>query len=162
MSIHTLTSVSALRTAFPDMRIGWIIEDRWSELLCASNTPLSGSRSPQRPIVDFVHVVDTKRWRKSLFSRETRHRAGQALREVRDQHYEVVADFQGALKSAFFARLSGAKEIVGFQHPRELPARIFYRRQVEARGAHVVQQYHSLAEAIAGRSLANSAAELAS
>jgi heptosyltransferase-1 len=64
------------------------------------------------------------------------------------------------LKSCFFSQLSGAKEIVSFQHPRESPARIFYRRQVEARGAHVIQQYHSLAEAIAGGPLPDCAAAL--
>jgi len=151
--IHTLAAVSGLRSAFPKMRIGWVIENRWAELLCARNTPFSGQRSLQRPAADFVHIVDTKRWRKSIFSRETRRQFGDALREVRDQHYEVAADFQGALKSAFFARLARAKAVVGFSHPREFPASIFYKRRVNARGAHVIDQYHSLAESIAGRSL---------
>jgi heptosyltransferase-1 len=151
--IHTLVSVTALRNAFPTMRIGWIIEDRWSELLCAGNSPHSGPRSPQRPIVDFVHIVDTKRWRRSIFSRETRRQFGHALREVRNQHYEVAADFQGAVKSAFLTRLSRANEVLGFQYPRETPARIFYQSRVEARGEHVIEQYHSLAEAVAGKSL---------
>jgi heptosyltransferase I len=151
--IHTLVSVTALRNAFPAMRIGWIVEDRWAELLCAKNTPLSGPRSPQRPFADFVHIVDTKRWRKSLFNRETQLQIRQALREVRGQHYEVAADFQGALKSAFVARLSRAKEVLGFQYPREAPARIFYQSRVEARGEHVIDQYRSLAEAVSGRPL---------
>jgi len=151
--IHTLPSVSALRKALPDLRIGWIIEDRWSELLCARHTPASGPRSQQRPLVDFAHIVDTKRWRKSIFSRETRGQFRRALREVRDQHNAVAADFQGALKSACFARLSRARGVLGFQHPREFPANIFYGRRVDAQGAHVIDQYHSLAEAVAGRSL---------
>jgi heptosyltransferase I len=151
--IHTLAAVSSLRIAFPKMRIGWVIENRWSELLCARNTPLFGQRSPQRPVTDFVHIVDTKRWRKSIFSRGTRRQFGDALREVRDQHYEVAADFQGALKSAFFARSARAKAVVGFAHPREFPASIFYTHRVKVQGAHVIDQYHSLAEAVAGRSL---------
>jgi heptosyltransferase-1 len=151
--IHTLVSVSALRNAYPKMRIGWVIENRWRELLCATNTPLSGPRGPGRPVADFVHVVDTKRWRKSIFSRETRRQFGQAVREVRDQHYEVAADFQGAMKSAFFARSARAKAVVGFANTREFPATIFYKHRVNADGAHVIDQYHSLAEAVAGRSL---------
>jgi heptosyltransferase-1 len=70
--IHTLAAVCSLRTALPNMNIGWIIEDRWSELLCAPGATLSGPRSPQRPVVDSVHVVDTKRWRKTLLSRQTK------------------------------------------------------------------------------------------
>ncbi len=158
--IHTLAAVTALRNAFPDLRIGWMIEHRWSELLCARNTALSGPRSPQRPVVDYVHVVDTKRWRKSLFARETKQRAAQILREVRGEHYEVAADFQGALKSAFLARLSKASKVCGFHHPRESPARVFYDRRVQAQGVHVIEQYHSLAGYIAGRSLPDCAAAL--
>lgn len=156
--IHTLAAVCCLRTAFPQMNIGWIIEERWSELLCAAGTLLSGPRSPQRPIADFVHVVDTKRWRRSLLSRQTKREARQALSEVRDQHYEVAADFQGALKSAAFVRMSQANAIFGFAHPREWPAGMFYRHKVSARGAHVIEQYHSLAEAVAGKPLIQSAA----
>jgi heptosyltransferase-1 len=155
--IHTLAAVCSLRNAFPNINIGWIIEDRWSQLLCATGSSLSGARSQQRPVVDFVHLVDTKRWRKSLFARDTKHQAGEILREVRDQHYEVAADFQGALKSAVIARISGASGIFGFVHPREWPARMFYRYKIEARGAHVIEQYHSLAEAVAGRPLIQSA-----
>jgi heptosyltransferase-1 len=155
--IHTLAPVVSLRAAFPHMNIGWMIEDRWSELLCAGGASLSGSRSPQRPVVDFVHVVDTKRWRKSLLSRQTRHEAGHAFRETRDQHYEISLDFQGALKSAAFARMSKANAIFGFVHPREWPARFFYQHRIEISGRHVIEQYHSLAEAVAGKPLAQSA-----
>jgi heptosyltransferase-1 len=151
--IHTLAAISSIRRAFPAMRIGWVIENRWRELLCANNTLLSGPRSPQRPVVDSVHIVDTKRWRKTLLSRETKRQAADALREVRGQHYEVAVDFQGAMKSAFVARMSKAKTIFGFQKPRESPARTLYQHRVEAKGAHVVEHYQSLAEAIAGQSL---------
>ena len=33
--IHTLPAVQALREAFPQAFIGWLIEERWAELLCA-------------------------------------------------------------------------------------------------------------------------------
>ena len=155
--IHTLAAVSSLRAAFPAMNIGWVIEDRWCELLCAGGTPLSGPRSPQRPLVDAVLVVDTKRWRESLLSRQTRRDVQQALREVRHRHYEVAADFQGALKSALVAQMSKANVIFGFAHPREWPARIFYQHCIETSGAHVIEQYHSLAEAVAGKPIAQSA-----
>jgi heptosyltransferase-1 len=155
--IHTLAAVCSLRTEFPHMNIGWIIEDRWFELLCAAGASLSGPRSPQRPVVDFVHVVDTKLWRKSLLSRQTKREACQALREVRNQHYEIAADFQGALKSAAFTRMSKANVIFGCAHPRERPARIFYQHPVETSGAHVIEQYHSLAEAAVATPLTQSA-----
>jgi heptosyltransferase-1 len=151
--IHTLPAVAALRAHFPHARIGWIIEERWAELLCARNAPRLGPRNPSRPIVDFVHAVDTKRWRKSLLSRDTQRQISKALGEVRQQKYEVAVDFQGALKSAVISLCSGAETIVGMQHPRESPARVFYQHRIETKGAHVIEQYHSLAEGVAGSDL---------
>ena len=57
--IHTLPAVTALRQAFPEGVIGWIIEERWAELLCSLRMVRSGPRSPQRPLVDKVHTVYT-------------------------------------------------------------------------------------------------------
>jgi heptosyltransferase I len=151
--IHTFPAVIALRGAFPAARIGWVVEERWAELLCARGTPLSGPRSPARPLVDFVHTVDTKSWRKSLLSGETRRQISAALREVRGEKYEIAGDFQGALKSAVIARFANAENIFGMEHPREAPARAFYKRRVATKGAHVIEHSHSLAEAIAERSL---------
>ena len=33
--LHALPGAAALRRAFPSATIGWAIEQRWSELLCA-------------------------------------------------------------------------------------------------------------------------------
>jgi heptosyltransferase-1 len=146
--IHTLPAVTTLRAELPDARIGWVVEERWAELLCAKNAPRSGSQSPARPLVDFVHSVDTKRWRKSLLSYPTWSEITAALRQVRSQQYDVAVDFQGALKSAVLTRCAGAGTIFGMERPRELPARFFYKRRVLATGVHVVEQYQSLAEAV--------------
>ena len=69
--IHTLPAAQALRMAFPSSMIGWLVEERWAELLCAPGTPLRGPRSAQRPLVDWVHTVNLVGWRKSLFSLHT-------------------------------------------------------------------------------------------
>ncbi len=157
--IHTIPAVSALRDVFPDTCIGWVIEQRWAELLCAKDAARSGPRNPSRPLADSVHVVDTKTWRKSLLSVETLHQVAAARREVRNQHYEVAIDFQGALKSAVIARSAGAQTVIGMQHPRERPSRVFYTRLAAIRGAHVIEQYQALTEAVAGKSLAQCPAQ---
>lgn len=157
--IHTLPAVTALRKAFPSTRMGWVVEERWAELLCAKNNPRSGARGPARPVVDYVHAVDTKRWRKSLLSRTTQRQIAAALSEVRDQKYEIAVDFQGALKSAVIARCAGTAAVFGMEHPREAPARVLYKRRVQSKGTHVIEQYYSLAEAVAGKPLPNGRAE---
>jgi heptosyltransferase-1 len=157
--IHTLPAVAALRNAFPETRIGWVVEERWAELLCARNSARSGPRTPARPLVDFVHTVDTKAWRKSLLSRGTPRQISKIRHEIRDCKYQIVIDFQGAMKSAIIARISGARTIVGMANPREVPARIFYNRRVATTGAHVIEQYHSIAEAVACQPLLTSTIE---
>ena len=148
--IHTLPAASALRSALPQAHIGWLVEERWAELLCASSEPRSGPRSVQRPLVDSLHVVDTKAWRKNPLSIGTVEQIATALSELRGQRYEVAVDFQGALRSALLARLSRAPVIYGFRQPRETVATMFYTRQVIAEGRHVTEQNISLAKAVLG------------
>jgi heptosyltransferase I len=151
--IHTLPAATALRSAFPEARLGWLVEERWAELLCTLPEPRSGPRSPRRPLIDRVHTVNTKTWRRSLFSAQTWEQIAAGLSELRAQRYEVAVDFQGAIRSALLSRWSGAPTIYGVAQPRENIASMFYTRQVIARGSHVVEQNFSLAEAIVRRSL---------
>jgi heptosyltransferase-1 len=157
--IHTLPAVAALRDALPETRIGWVVEERWVELLCSPDAASSGTVSSGRPLVHTVYTVNTKRWRKSLVAKDTRQQISAALRAVRDQRYEIAVDFQGALKSALIARLAGTKHIFGMQNPRESPARFLYTHRVATKGQHVIEQYHSLAEAVAGMHLPTVPAE---
>ena len=151
--IHTLPAVTALRRTLPDATIGWIVEERWAELLCTLPTPRSGLRSPQRPLVDRIHTVNTMRWRSALFSNNTWEQMAAGLSELRAVRYDVAADFQGAARSALLARWSGAPVIYGVRQPRENIASMFYTRQVSVQGTHIVEQNFSLAEAISGTAL---------
>jgi heptosyltransferase I len=146
--IHALPAATALRRAFPEASLGWVVEERWAELLSTLPEPRSGPRSPRRPLVDRLHTVNTKAWRRSLFSTQTWEQIAAGLSELRAQHYEVAVDFQGAIRSALIARWSGAPVIYGVAQPRENAASMFYSRQVIARGSHVVEQNLSLAEAV--------------
>src|SRR5579863_6276446 len=144
--IHTLPSVHALRTAFPNAMIGWLIEERWAELLCAPGTPLRGPRSAQRPLVDWVHTVNMVGWRKSLFSLSTLQGIARVWNDVHAAHYDVAVDLQGAVRSAILARWSGARVIYGAAEPRESPASLWYTRKTTAQGAHVIEQNLFVAE----------------
>ena len=147
--IHTLPAVGALRRTFPSAQIGWIVEERWAELLCAPTCARSGPRSPQRPLVDRLHLVNTKAWRKSWTSAETWHQIVVAISHLRGSRYPIAIDFQGAVRSALIARYSGAAIIYGGAPPRENVASMFCTRQVLTQGAHVVEQNLSLAAAVA-------------
>ena len=158
--IHTLPAAQALRQAFPAAKIGWLIEERWAELLCAPGTPRRGPRSAARPLVDWVHTVDLKGWRKSLWSPAALEQIARAWNDVRSTHYDVAVDLQGAVRSAVLARWSGAQTVWGAAEPRESPASLWYTRKVLAGGAHVVEQYLSITEAVAGAKLGWTKVEL--
>ena len=157
--VHTMAAVAALRAALPRSRIGWVVEERWLELLCAPEAERSGPTNASRPLVDAVHVVNTKLWRKSFASAATRRQISAAMREIRRRRYDLAVDFQGALKSAVIARVSGAGRVVGMRYPREAPARMLYHQRVPTPAAHVIDQYRAVAEAVAQRPLAPSSVE---
>lgn len=146
--IHTLPAVQMLRDAFPFAHIGWLIEERWAELLCAGGYPRRGPRSPQRPLVDEVHVVNLKAWGKELFSLSTVQNIARVWNDIRAAEYDVAVDLQGAIRSALLARWSGAGTVYGAAQPRESPASMWYTRNVITSGRHVVEQNASVARAI--------------
>ncbi|MDQ1386891.1 MAG: heptosyltransferase [Acidobacteriaceae bacterium] len=146
--MHTLPAAQALRAAFPQAHIGWLIEERWAELLCAPGSPRRGPRSSQRPLVDEVHAVNLKGWKKSLCSISTLQRVATVWNDVRGARYDVAVDLQGAIRSAVLARWSEARVVYGAAEPRESPASLWYTRKVVARGRHVIEQNLSVAEAL--------------
>lgn len=148
--IHTLPAATLLRDAFPNATLGWLIEERWAELLCTLRYPRSGRRAPQRPLADRVHVVNTTEWRRSLLSFNTWQQLAVALSDLRGIQYDAVIDFQGAVRSALLARWSGAPIVYGDAQPRENVASMFYTRQVETNGQHVVEKALDLASAVIG------------
>ncbi len=151
--IHGLPAAAALRRAFPRATIGWVVEPRWQGLLCAASAPRIGPRNASRPLVDAVHLLDTRTLRKTPASPAAWTAARAELAEVRAARYEVALDLQGLLKSALVAKLSGARRRLGFARPKERAATVFYTRSVEAQGAHVIEHYLSLVAALTGNAL---------
>ncbi len=148
--IHTLPAVHAMREAFPLAHIGWLIEERWAELLCAPDGMRRGTRSELRPLVDEVHAVRLKEWGKAPFALSTLQGSATVWNDVRAAHYDVAVDLQGAIRSAVLARLSGARVIYGAAEPREGPASLWYTRKILARGRHVIEQNLSVTAGVSG------------
>jgi len=78
------------------------------------------------------------------------------LKKTRDIRPDLVLDFQGLLRSALIAKISGAKEIYGMSDARE-GSRWFYDQVAKVdRRVHAVERYIKLAEragATVGKSL---------
>jgi heptosyltransferase I len=127
--VHALPAAAALRAAWPEARIDWLVDGRYAALL------------------DLVPVID----RSIIVGGRTGKPLLQAIRELRRARYDVAIDFQGLLKSAVLARLSGAREVAGFVSGqlREPLAGLFYTRRVAGDDSgHVVRKNLSLVEAL--------------
>jgi heptosyltransferase-1 len=148
--LHAMPAVDLLRQAQPGWDIGWVIESRWAPLLCVSGFPRSGAISPKRPLVNAVHVVDTRAWRKSLLSLDTYRAFSASSKSMRALKYDIAFDFQGSIKSAIFAKLSSAESIIGFEQPREYAASMFYSQKISTSMAHVVDQNFALSRHVVG------------
>src|ERR1043166_3671514 len=100
--VHTLPSLAAIRRACPQAEISWVVERRASEILI------------DNPLLDRLIEIDTKALRRGLMSGETLRAPRQQLRLLRASAFDLALDFQGLIKSAMIARLSGARRVYGF------------------------------------------------
>jgi heptosyltransferase I len=118
--VHTLPSLAAIRRALPNAEISWVVEHRSSEIL------------RDNPLLDHLIEVDTKALRRGPVSGETLRAPRQQLRRLRASAFDFALDFQGLLKSASIARLSGARRIFGFARDglREPASRFLLSRTI--------------------------------
>ena len=122
--IHAVPAAAALRRAFPEATIDWVVDTRHAEVL------------ELVPAVTSRVVVDTSSFG-SLSS---------VIGKLRRAKYDAALDLQGLLKSAVLARLSGAARVVGFPAAllRERAARFFYTETAGEAAPHVIDKNLSL------------------
>ena len=73
------------------------------------------------------------------------------IRKLRQEHYDLVIDFQGLFRSAVFTAFTRCPRIAGFATPREASAKFFYHTRVEVPPGHAVERYVNLAAALTGQ-----------
>jgi len=131
--VHTLPALAALRAGLPDAEISWVAERSTSEIL------------RDNPILDRLIEVDTKALRRGLMSGETLRAPRQQLRRLRASTFDIALDFQGLLKSASIARLSGARRVFGYSRAglREPPSTLLLSKRI-----HVPKHTHVIFKAL--------------
>lgn len=131
--VHALPVLAALRAYAPGVRVDWLVDARYAGVL---------------GLVEGLHrVVVVRAGEDGDDGRTVRFAAVggmvRALTFLQDQRYDVALDLQGLIKSALFARLSGARRVLGFARDalREQAAAFAYQEHVavDDRG-HVVHK----------------------
>ncbi|NKB81457.1 MAG: hypothetical protein GKS05_06170 [Nitrospirales bacterium] len=105
--VHALPTLSVLRAQFPDFWIGWVVKEEWAEIL-RGHPDLNEVIAVNFRLTQWVSLV----------------------RRIRRLSCDVVIDLQGLFRSGLLAKLSGARERIGFAAGRE-GSPMFYTQRVE-------------------------------
>lgn len=111
--IHAFPAVHALRVSYPDSFISWLVADSFEGLVELS------------PDVDEIIIFK----RKEMGELKNFGEISKLIQELKHRDFDLVFDFQGLFRSAFFSRMSKASQIVGFSTAREF-APWFYTKKI--------------------------------
>jgi heptosyltransferase-1 len=135
--VHALPVISDILGHHPGAQIDWLVEAPYAAI-------------PQmHPGVRRVLPMQWRKWRRALFKRSTWAAMGALRDALRQGGYDRVLDLQGLLKSALWARQTGAA-VVGYDaaSAREPAAAWLYRRTAPvAPNLQAVQRCRQLAAA---------------
>ncbi len=126
--VHALPVLDFLIKASPGIEIDWVVEERFVDIL-------SGN-----PRLTNLFTIDTKKWRKKLFSPTTWREISALKNRLAERRYNIVFDLQGNIKSGLITKFSGCSRRYGFDADavREAANLRFTTNQVPLRK----QDYH--------------------
>ncbi|PCH63140.1 MAG: lipopolysaccharide heptosyltransferase I [SAR86 cluster bacterium] len=115
--IHTLPAVTDAMKAHKDLVFDWVVEESFAEI------------PAWHPAVDRVIPIALRRWRKTLRKTYVSGEYGKFKRQLQSQHYDLVIDAQGLIKSGIISRLARGLT-VGLSNStiREPWATVFYNK----------------------------------
>ncbi|MBX3708690.1 MAG: lipopolysaccharide heptosyltransferase I [Gammaproteobacteria bacterium] len=116
--IHTLPALTDAGIMIPGISFDWVVEDGFASI------------PSWHPKVDRVIPVALRRWRKGIFSRDTRKEWKRLREQLQEYHYDLILDAQGLVKSAFLTLCaSGTRVGLDWQSARESLASWAYQRK---------------------------------
>lgn len=141
--VHALPALTDAQRAHPGLVVDWLVEKPFAAI------------PSLHPGVREVLPMAWRQWRQRLLRRETWRVMGALRTRLRQEHYDLVIDLQGLLKSALWARMAGAP-VAGYAgaSAREPLASWFYaRRAAVGRDLHAVERCRRLLAAHLGYAL---------
>jgi heptosyltransferase-1 len=157
--LHAMPAVAALRQSLLDSKIdsapkiSWVIDPQWSPLLRAASVPDAVPGSAAMPLVDRIHIADTRAWVRRPISIATLRSIFILRHELHAASYDAALDLQGSIRSAVISRFACNQNVIGSATPREVQARWLYSTRVATRSEHVIAQAAEIASAACGHAL---------
>ena len=138
--LHVFPALQLLKKHYPEAEMDFLVNTEFDQLLDFSPFPIRRRIHFERkklasPVTGPAELVEL-------------------IRSLRRQKYDLVIDFQGLLRSAFCAWISGHKKnrVYGFAAPREPISGIFYSRKAGVSKPHAVEKNIELVNFITGNS----------
>jgi lipopolysaccharide heptosyltransferase I len=138
--LHVFPALELLKRHYSDAELDFLINPEFDPLLDFSPFPVSRRiHFERRKLAEFFSGPA------EFFK---------LVRALRKEKYDLVVDFQGLFRSAFFAWIARRRRgsVCGFAFPREKAARFFYDRRVETKSLHAVEKNVELANFVTGAS----------
>lgn len=115
--IHTLPAVTDAHRAHKDLVFDWVIEENFAEV------------PAWHPAVERVIPVAFRRWRRNLLKTYANNEFRAFKKDLQEEHYDLVIDAQGLIKSGIISRLSRGLTIgLSNRTIREPMATLFYNK----------------------------------
>jgi heptosyltransferase I len=115
--IHTLPAVTDALRARKDVTFDWVVEENFVEV------------PSWHPAVSKVIPVAIRRWRKNILKTYLNHEFRTFKKQLQGEHYDLVIDAQGLIKSGIISRLSRGLTIgLSDRTIREPIASMFYNK----------------------------------
>ncbi|MBE6393662.1 MAG: glycosyltransferase family 9 protein [Lentisphaerae bacterium] len=131
--LHVFPALQILHDNYPEADLDFVVNPEFAPLLDFSPFPVR-----RRILFERKKLAALTTAPKAFFS---------LIKNLRQDKYDLVIDFQGLFRSSFFARISShcKNSVCGFASPREKISRIFYSRRVETKSSHAVEKNVELA-----------------
>lgn len=132
--IHTLPAVTDAKKANRRLQFDWVVEENFVEI------------PAWHPAVDRVIPVAFRRWRKSIVKTLRNGEYADFKSDLKREHYDLVIDAQGLIKSGFISRLSKGLTVgLSDSTVKEPMATLFYNKVYSVpRDEHAVQRVREL------------------
>lgn len=132
--IHTLPAVTDARRANRRLQFDWVVEENFVEV------------PGWHPAVERVIPVALRRWRKNVLGTLRNGEFAAFRKDIKHEHYDLVIDAQGLIKSGVISRLSRGLTVgLSDSTAREPLATLFYNKVYSVpRDEHAVQRVREL------------------
>ncbi len=137
--IHALPFLKSIKDSFPEARVDWVISRNLKGLI------------EDIPLINKIYSINKESWKRAGNIFQSVSEILSLRKKLRAEHYDLVVDLQGLLRSGIIARIASAKKTIGFADARE-GSPLFYDVKVSAeRISHAVDRCLEVAGAIGAK-----------